>query len=467
MTRSLQSSGANDAAAKRSQFRVVAPAKLSVVAEFQSDAIEVEERLPPRIARITLYCVVALIIAGVSWASLSSVDSIVTAQGKLITTSSNVVVQPLETSVIREIHVKVGDFVHQGQALATLDPTFSQADVDQLRTRFAALEAASKRLYAELNGLEFAATDPTNPDDDLQERLFNQRRAFYKTTLHNYDAQIAGARANLQTSHDEEGVLVQRLETMNAIETMRRMLADKELGSRLNLLLSRDARLEVEHNLSRVRGNQENLVHQVEKVQAEQQVFIEDFRRTAYQELVDTLAKRNSAAEDLKKAERRRQLIVLTAPVDSVVLEVASRSVGSVVREAETLFALVPHGVPLQAEINVDSKDIGQVAFGQEVRLKFDAFPFQKHGTASGTVQIISQDSFTPDAKGEAARHSMSPYYRVLVAMPDPQLRGLPEQFRMIPGMTVTAEMKVRHRTVISYFLYPLLRGLDESIREP
>ena len=75
----------------------------------------------------------ALIASAVGWAMVSQVDMIVTAQGKLITTRPNLVVQPLETSVIREIHVKAGDRVNKGDLLATLDPTFSQADLDQLR----------------------------------------------------------------------------------------------------------------------------------------------------------------------------------------------------------------------------------------------------------------------------------------------------------------------------------------------
>ena len=75
-------------------------------------------------------------------------------------------------------------------------------------------------------------------------------------------------------------------------------------------------------------------------------------------------------------------MVVLTTPVDAVVLEISHRSIGSVVREAETLFSLVPRNAPLQAEVNVDSKDIGEVAVGQPVRLKFEAFPFQKYGTA-------------------------------------------------------------------------------------
>lgn len=455
------------AAPRRRLFSRAAPLKPWTIAEFQSDAIEVEQRTPPRVARITLYSILALIVAAVTWASLSRVDTIVIAQGKLIATSPNVVIQPLETSVVREIHVKVGDAVQRGQALATLDPTFSQADVDQLRTRVGALEAAINRLNAELNGQEFVVTDAKNPDEALQGRLFLQRKAFYETSLRNYDAQIASAQANLKTSQDEEATLVQRLETLRSIESMRGTLMDREIGSRLNFLLSRDARLEVDNALARSRGSQADYTHRVDKARAEQQVFIEDFRRNSYQELVDTLAKRNSAAEDLKKAELRRQLIVLSAPVDAVVLEVANRTVGSVVREAETLFLLVPRDVNLQAEVNVDGKDIGQVAVGQSVRLKFDAFPFQKYGTATGTVRIVSQDSFTQDPKNEGQRRMAAPYYRVLVDVADARLRGQPAKFQMIPGMAVTAEMKVGRRSVISYFLYPLLRGLDESIREP
>jgi hemolysin D len=451
---------------RRSLFRSSPPPKPAVVAEFQSDAIEVEERTPPRIARLTLYCVVALILAAVGWAAGSQVDMIVTAQGKLITTRPNLVVQPLETSVIREIHVRAGDVVNRGDVLATLDPTFSQADLDQLRTRVAAFDATIHRLMAELGRYEFVVTDPANPDDVLQGKMFLQRRAFYEAQLRNFDAQIASARANLKTGQDEEAVLVQRLETMRSIETMRGTLMAKEVGSKLNLLLSQDARLEVESNLSRVRGNLADYEHKVEKARADQQVFGEEFRKAAYQDLVETLAKRNGAAEDLKKVELRRKLIMLSAPADSIVLEIANRTVGSVVREAETLFVLVPRDVPLQAEINVEGKDIGQVAVGQPVRIKFEAFPFQKYGTGSGAVRVVSQDAFAPDTKGEGARRMPAPYYRMLVDVTDTKLRLKPERIQMIPGMAVTAELKVGRRSVISYFLYPLLRGLDESIRE-
>ena len=448
---------------KRAGFRPAVQRKPPIVSEFQSDAIEVEQRAPPRLARVTLYCVVALILTAVAWACLSNVDMIVTAEGKLTTTRPNLVVQPLETSVIRDMHVKVGDVVNRGDVLATLDPTFSQADADQLRTRIAALDATIRRLRAELDGYDFTVLNPTNTDDVLQGKLFVQRRAFNEAHLRNFDAQIASARANLKTNKDEENVLEQRLETMRSVETMRGTLMHKEVGSKLNYLLSRDARLDVESNLSRTRGNQADYAHKVEKAGADRQVFIEDFRRTAYQELVETLAKWNGAVEDVKKADLRRHLIVLTAPVDSIVLEIANRTVGSVVREAEALFVLVPRGVPLQAEVNVEGRDIGQIVIGQSVRIKFEPFPFQKYGTGSGVVRVISQDAFAPDTKGA---QKATPHYRLLVDVTDSKLHVPSGRVQLIPGMAVTAELKVGRRTVMSYFLYPLLRGLDESIRE-
>ena len=441
--------------------------KMPVITEFHPDAVEIEERAPPGLARATLYSVVALILAAVTWASLSRVDTIVVAQGKLITTTASLVVQPLETSVIRDIGVKVGDVVNAGQLLASLDPTFSQADLDQLRTRVSALDAVVARITAELEGWDYIPADLENPDAALQRRLFLQRKALYDAQVRNYQAQIASARAVLKTNEDEETFLTQRLETLQSIETMRSTLMDKELGSKLNFLLSRDARLDVESNLARLRGNRVDYAHRLEKAKSDEQIYIEDFGRATKQDLVDTLAKRNSAAEDLKKAELRRQLIQLRAPADGVVLEIANRTVGSVVREAETMFVLVPRNVALQAEVKVDGKDIGQVAAGQSVRLKLEAFPFQKYGTGRGVVRVVSQDSFAPDPKGEAVRYSGPAYYRVLVDVTDMHLRGVDSQFQMIPGMAVTAEMKTGDRRVISYFLYPFLRGLDESFREP
>jgi len=169
----------------------------SAIAEFQSDAVELEERAPPRVARMTLYGITALIAAAITWASVSSIDEVVVAPGKLITTEPTIVVQPLETSIIRTINVTAGAIVQKGQVLATLDATFSQADADQQRAKFVALDAQVKRLEAELAGADYTQTAGGSRDELLQMQLFGQRRAYFMAQLQNYDQQIAAQAATI------------------------------------------------------------------------------------------------------------------------------------------------------------------------------------------------------------------------------------------------------------------------------
>jgi len=438
----------------------------AAIAEFQSDAVELEERAPPRVARMTLYGITALITAAIVWASVSSIDEVVIAPGKLITTQPTIVVQPLETSIIRTINVTAGEIVQKGQTLATLDATFSQSDVDQQRTKFVALDAQVKRLEAELAGTDYTRTAGGSRDELLQMQLFGQRLAYYTAQLQNYDQQIAAQAATITSSRNQEVVLTNRRETLSEIEGARERLYNRESGSLITLLGSRDARLDVETSLSAVQGKAAEAEHTLSKLKADRQAFIEDFRRAAMEQLVDLRSQRDTAAEELKKMELRRDMVVLTAPADSVVLDLAARSVGSVVREAEPIVTLVPLNVPLEAEVSVNTRDIGRITTGKEARIKFDAYPFQKFGTASGAVRTVSRDAFTPSQQ-EAVTQTAAPYFKARIPIADPRLKGSDEPVRLLPGMTVSAEIMVGHRTIISYFLYPILRGLDSAIREP
>ncbi len=132
------------------------------------------------------------------------------------------------------------------------------------------------------------------------------------------------------------------------------------------------------------------------------------------------------------------------------------------VSKAEPVVTLVPLDDPLEAEVNIQARDIGFVRQGDHARIKLEAFPFQKHGALEGTVKVISEDTFQKDtAMGSAVT------YRSRIGLTTTTLRDVPTDFRLIPGMTLSAEIKVGERRVISYFLYPIMRYLDESLREP
>src|SRR5690606_30596423 len=123
-------------------------------------------------------------------------------------------------------------------------------------------------------------------------------------------------------------------------------------------------------------------------------------------------------------------------------------------REAEPLVTLVPLDVPLEAEVSISSRDIGRVGVDEIVRIKFDAFPFQKHGTATGSIRTISRDAFMPSAADGTVEQ---PYFRTRIRLDDVRMRIGGGEAKLLPGMTVTAEIKVGRRTVASYLLYPLI----------
>jgi HlyD family secretion protein len=146
-----------------------------------------------------------------------------------------------------------------------------------------------------------------------------------------------------------------------------------------------------------------------------------------------------------------------------VVLTVAKLSVGSVLKEGDALFTLMPTDTPLEAEAYVASRDVGFLRRGDFCVLKIDAFNFIEHGTAEGKVSWISEGAFTTDDNGLAT----DPYYKVRCSIDAMKFHNVPENFRLIPGMTLTADMNVGHRSVAAYLLSGFLRGVGQSMREP
>jgi HlyD family secretion protein len=120
----------------------------------------------------------------------------------------------------------------------------------------------------------------------------------------------------------------------------------------------------------------------------------------------------------------------------------------------------------------ITSADIGYTKIGNEVKVKVDAFPYQRHGLVEGRLASVSEASFAPgqsSASGESAGPPSlgGAYHRARIELVNRDLTRLPEGARLMPGMTVAADVKVGSRTVLSYFLNPITRGLDESLREP
>ena len=443
-----------------------------VAVQFLEPATALEEDEPPKVARYTLYVLSACLLCVLLWATLAHIDEFVIARGELITTSRKLVVQPLETGSIKTIEVEAGDIVRKGQVLATLDPTFAEADVEQLRAKWLGYSAQEERLTAEIAGRDYTIPAGANTSQKLEAELFQQRRKTYLSNIKFYNEDALRLKASILTIRSDIKKLHERIALLTKVMDMRQTLVNKALISALQLYEAKAQVVAAQRDLIQDEGKIAGLGHELESALSKRDAYSNDWREKAEDELVKVRRERSAAEEDLKKALRRREVINLVAPKDAIVLEIAPRSVGSVMREAETLFTLVPLDAPLEAEVQVISRDIGRVTVGNDARIKFDSYPFQSHGAAIGVVKTISADAFQPtqDNAGDSARSNLqprSPFYKVDVSFTDGNLRSMPKDWRLLPGMTVTVEINVGSRRVISYLLYPILKGLDESMREP
>ena len=446
-----------------------------IALEFQPDAIEIEERPVPKAARYTLYALIALIICAILWATFSRVDRIVSTQGKLVTSDPLMLLQPLETSIIRDIHVEVGDNVSAGDVLVTLDPTFTTADVSQVQARLKSLQAEIYRLEAEyaFETQLFPGDNDLSLEEELQRSLFQARQIEYSARIENFRDRLATVEASLDTNQKEREGLAERDNVLKQIEEIFGELQDRQAGSKLRYLEAYERRLLVKNNLESIKSKTEELRRQAQSLRAEQEAFIEQWRREIIENLVKSRREFAQLQQELSKAERRSNLVVIKAPKDGVVLEIAQRSVGSVAKAAEPLVTLVPSEAILEAEIEINPSNIGYIKEGQEVQIKLSAFPFQRHGSLVGRLKTITEN--TVQGQGPNVDESGQPVpgggqkqvYRSRVEIVDKELRNLPDHFRLIPGMTLTGEIKIGDRNVMAYFLHPFLKGLDESIKEP
>ncbi|WP_374015113.1 HlyD family type I secretion periplasmic adaptor subunit [Massilia sp. BJB1822] len=433
--------------------------------EFLPDADAIERSPLPRYVRLTLHLLTAAFITFIVWASLSQVEKVVSAHGRLVNPLPNIIVQPLETSIVQRIEVRVGQVVKKGQVLATLDPTFTQADEQQLRNRLASLDTQTSSLRAELEGKPVAATATGSADQVLQGQLASERQGNFLAQRTKMDQNIERLKASMETNRRDQQVLAQRVKSLTEIEAMQEKLLSENFGAKMHLLEARDRRLEVERTMVMGRNRDIELGRELGAAEAERAAFNKSWRQKAMEDLLAATRDRDGINEQLAKADKRHQLVQLTAPADAVVLEVGKLSQGSVVREAEQMFVLVPLGAQLEAEVQIDSADIGYIKRGDPVHLKLDAFPFQQHGALDGKVRTVSEDSF----KREQATpgQGTDAYYVSRIDYGNNRLKKMDGKSRLLPGMTVTAEIVVGKRSVMSYLLWPLTKALDESIREP
>lgn len=431
---------------------------------FKPDATAIEEAPVPISAHAVLYVVLTLLVIFVLWAAFGTIDRIVVAPGKISTRTPLIVMQPYSTSRIMQINVKAGDHVRKGQVLVLFDPAFAQADVASLRQKESALSAQVARIEAEMAGAkDFPCDEGGGQECSIQTQIFRQEMSTYSAEMAQRDSRVAAVNSQYLAATASIDGMQKQLEMSRKIVEIYKGLLAQRAGAPLDVMKAESSQIDVELHLKNAISDAKKLAEQRIEIEAERRSFIDKWRSDHNQQLVQARRDQAEAHETQNKAMKMEDFTELQAPADAVVLEIADRSVGSVLREAETLVTLVPDAADLYIEARVLSRDISYIKVGNAVRVKLEAYPFQRYGTLPGRLDVISPDSVPlkqDDDKSELVYHAQ---VRLLEAPRALAARG----FRLRPGLVATAEIKTGKRSIISYVLNPILRMSDESLREP
>lgn len=441
---------------------------LQTVRQWQSETDSIREASEPVGARLTIFVLAAMIVCLVGITPFMQLDRVVMSQSGTVVSAEGVTTfQALDPSLIKSINVKEGQQVTKGQLLATLDPTFAAADVNQLRQQIASLDAQITRAQAELAHKPLVFPVSVTPDEvpyvELQTSLYSQRAAEEAAGLRSFDEKIKTTEATIAKLQADQTRYLEREKISQQVEGMRDTLFKSGASSLLNLLQANDARIEMQRTKEFGENSLVESQHQISSLMADREAYVQNRSSTTSQEVVTARNSRDTAIAQLQKATKHQDLVELTAPEASVVLNIPKLSVGSVLKEGDPVLTLAPLRSPVEAEIHLPSRDIGFVRPGDKATLKIDAFNFFEHGTAEGKLSWVSEGSFTVDEDGK----SVDPYYKARVKIDALHFTGVPSTFRLIPGMTLSADINVGTRSVFRYVMGGFFRGMGDAMREP
>ena len=254
------------------------------------------------------------------------------------------------------------------------------------------------------------------------------------------------------------------------VEKLYQPLLEKGYVSKLQAMQAADERTERARLLEDAQHQIASTRETIDSLKAQRESFIQKWHSDTGTELATVRDELDVTRQNLEKAQKLSDLSSLDAPADAVVLKVGKVSSGSVAGGGaqgasgqDPLFTLVPLDAPQEADVNVDARNIGFIKAGDPVQLKLDAYRFMQHGTAKGVIRTISEGSFTTDENNVP----VPPYFKVRVKITDTHLRNVPADFRLIPGMTLSGDIMVGRRTILSYLVEGGLRTGSEAMREP
>ncbi len=426
---------------------------------YLAQSIRLAEAETPGILRATIVILCATVGAFLVWAAFSPVSEIARAPGEVIPATQSRMVQHRDGGIIAAVLVRDGQIVAQGEPVLRLDDTDVRQDLARAQARQTTLDLQEERLRALIEGR--TADFSTAPS--AGSALIADQSAFLQSQQNTaqqeravIDEQIVQKNAALRALYATADSATRNAALTQDLVTKRRALAREGVISAVRLMDTERSHNDAIAERDRLKGDIAATQAALTELERRKQAMDATRHGDAHRELDSVLAQASENREVIAKLENRLENMLVTAPVAGMVQGLNLQIRGSVIQPAEPMMEIVPHDGPMVVTLKIRPADIGHLSTGQNVQLKISSFDFARYGAARGKLQSISPSTFSGQ-NGER-------FYEGVVTLDTPFVGT--QANRILPGMTVMADIITGQKTILSYLLKPLHAAMSTAFSE-
>lgn len=428
---------------------------------YLSQTIHLEEAGPPRLLLAAILAVVLLIGGAIGWAAITPVTTAARAVGTVEPSGPVQQVQHLEGGIVRELLVRDGDHVAEGELLIRLDGVASGADLRQLETRRLFLAARAMRLRSEIQGRTndfdvIRAANPVLADDQarlLRTSLANRadEEAILRDRLRQRELETDALRAQVRSLEDQVAAIRNQSE-------IRENLFEKGVGSRIAMLEVQREAARLVGALGEARVGLRQAESAVVEARSQLREHASRWHAAREQELEDVTLELGEVDNSLARYHDRVERLEVLAPRSGVVNALNVSGPGSVIAPGEVLLEIVPSGEPMLVAATIDPRDIGYLRVGLGAEIAIGGFDVSRYGTVPGQLEWVSANSFTDD-EGQI-------FYQARIAFASEEVGPEYDRRRIVPGMTAEANINTGNRSLLSFMIRPVAASLHQAFAE-
>ncbi|MCJ2078134.1 HlyD family type I secretion periplasmic adaptor subunit [Methylobacterium sp. E-016] len=445
-----------------------------VVAEGDSTGANLRPAKPPRLTTWKHHAVAgyALIFStfGVmgAWAAVARLDRAVVSPGTIAVENSRKVVQHFEGGMVREVLVKEGQTVHEGDLVLRLDPIQANASVDLFRSQLDATLVQEARLLAERDGqnnLELPPEILARRTEPAVARVIADQTAQLKERRGSLVGQIELLESRVrQLKNEISGVTVEKAATEQQVGFINQELVGLRQLREKNLI-PMNRLLSMERERTRLEGIIGRSVADMAKAENginETGLQITQLRQKLQEDIAGQLLEARQKSAELREkfavAQDVLRRLEVRAPRSGVVQNLKVYTIGQVVRSAEPLMEIVPDDDKLVVHVQFAPNDLETVHAGMPAEIKFPSFHSRRIPTILGNLETVSRDRLIDET-------TRQPYFLGIVQISKLQIPEM-MQGRLVAGMPAEVIVTTGERTALSYVVSPFFEALGHSFNE-